>query len=161
MNPTTIALVVMALLFAGYVIVQVRPMAGRGGRKASSAIREAHARAREAKSPDARAAALADAGDAAAKAGRWVSAAGSFLRALRAQPGSVELVRRTATALAPRPRLLEPLLLRRIAALAPDATAPADPVFLALLEELAALYGRGRDKGKALVVERLLARERS
>ena len=163
MSPTTVALVVMALLFAVYVIVQVRPTSRRGGRRASGAIRAAHARAREAKSPEARAAALAEAGEAAASAGRWVSAAGGFLRALRAEPESAALVHRTAAALAPRPRMLEPLLLRRIAALAPDPDEPADPVLLALIEELAALYRRGRDKGdkgRALTLERLLARER-
>lgn len=151
----------MAFLFAVYVIVQVRPMATKNGRRATGEIRGAHLRAREAKTDDERAAALAEAGEAAARAGRWVSAAGSFLRALRAVPDSAAIVHRTAKALAPRPRLLESLLLRRVAASSAEPADGAEPALVALLEELLALYGRKREKGKARLVERLLARERA
>ncbi len=158
-TPTTIALLVMVALFAVYVIVQVRPAARRGGRKTTEAIRAAHGRAREAKTTEARSAALADAGEAAAKAGRYVSAAGSFLRALRANPASPEIVHRTGAALASRPRLLESLLLRRVAAVPAAPPSSRDPAFIALLEELAVVYGHRRDRGRARLVERLLARE--
>jgi len=156
-TPTTVALVLVAFLFALYVLVQVRPMFSRGGRRASSAIREAHGRARTAKTPEERSDALLEAGEAAAKAGRWISAAGSFLRALRADPASPSVIRRTAAALAPRPRLLESVLLRKVAS-ADKMASPADPALVATLEALKALYEKRREKGKARLVELLLER---
>jgi hypothetical protein len=158
-TPATIALLAVALLFAVYVIVQVRPLGPKGARGASSAIRAAHARARDATSAEARAGALVEAGEVAAKARRWVSAAGSFLRALRADPTSADVVRRTASALAPRPRLLESVMLRKVAAV--EATGASDPALVAALEALHSLYAAKRDKGRARLVERLLERERA
>ncbi len=156
-SASTIALVAVALLFAVYVIVQVRPGFLRGGRRATTGIREAHDRARTATTPDARALALVEAGEVAAKAGRWISAAGSFLRAFRSDPSSALVVTRTAAAMAPRPRLLESLLLRKVATFDP-ATPPGDPALVTTLEHLRALYEKRRDKGKARLVELLLAR---
>lgn len=155
MSASTIALVAVAFLFAVYVIVQVRPAMLRRGRRATTGIREAHDRARTATTPDARALALVEAGEVAAKAGRWISAAGSFLRAFRSDPSSAAIVTRTAAAMAPRPRLLESILLRKVAAFDPG-TPPGDPALVATLEELKALYEKRRDKGKARLVEMLL-----
>lgn len=116
MSLSQIAVIVVVALFAAYIVVQVRPGLGRDGGLGRE-IESARKRARSAESPASRADALAQAGALAAKARRWGSAGAYFLRALRADPASAELVRRVQTELGGRPRLAEKLFLRRLAAL--------------------------------------------
>ncbi len=160
MTPTTIALLATVLLFALHVIVQVRPSLSRRAREADGKVRAARARAREGEARD-RALALAEAGEAAAGAGRWISAAGSFLRAMRVDPSSGEVVDRAAAALARRPRLLESLLLRRVAAAPAGGGTDRDEALVACLRGLESIYRARKDKGRARLVERLRAREDS
>jgi hypothetical protein len=160
MNATTLAVVIAAGLFLGYLLVQVRPGRSRRRKELDSAIRAARLRAMDAKTDADRAEALTAAGELAAKSSRWTSAAGLFLRALRAHPASADVVRRTSAALALRPRLLESILLRRVAASAAQPGPDADEALVASLEGLAEIYGRRHDKGRARLVERLLAREK-
>jgi hypothetical protein len=80
-------------------------------------LREARARIEAAKDPVARAQALCDAADITARGGgRYGSAAGLYQRALRTDPKSAEIVSRAVAGLAKRPRALESLLWRALAA---------------------------------------------
>lgn len=154
-----IVLVAAVAFFALYLVLQFRPRA-KHKRTLDASIREARARAHAAKTPSERAKALADAGDAAARAHRWVAAAGFFLRAMRAEPQSVEAVNRAADGLRPRPRMAEQLLWRRLGALEPDASDRA--VIAALAGSLASLYeGPLHDRGKAHALRRLESHEKT
>jgi hypothetical protein len=159
MTPTQIAIAAAAALFLVYLLVQVRPLRPKGTPATNGKIAEAKKRARTAKSPEARAAALADAGEAAVRGGHVRAAAGLFLRALRADPRSVEVVRRVSAALASRPALLEGLLLRRVAmsSASPD---DEDPALAEAVEALAKVWKTRRSRGLMRMAERLAARER-
>lgn len=149
----------ICLLFGAYVLWQLLPGRRRGRRAHLAAVRDARARASAATTPDERADALAEAGEAAAKARRWTSAAGLFLRALRAAPKRASIIARTAEALAARPRMSEQLLWRRLGALPDDDE--HRPASLELATRLAALYEhRLRDPARASVLRRLAAHER-
>jgi hypothetical protein len=158
MTPIQIAIAAAAALFLLYVLVQVRPLASGAGRHASKEMSAAKKRAHEAKSPEERAAALTDAAVAAVRVGRSRAAAGLFLRALRASPERVETVGAMVGALRSRPALLESLLLRRVA-MAPAEPSGADPALEAALHGLADLYDGRRERGRARLVRRLIARE--
>ena len=159
---TRIVLVAAIALFLIYLVIQVRPRAQRR-RELEKSIKSARARAHEAKEPEERARALGDAGEAAARARRFVAAAGFFSRAMRHDPRSVDAIRRTADGLAKRPREAEKLLHRRLAALSAgggdrDETAGARAE---LAGSLAAIYeGPLADPRKALVMRRLEHLER-
>lgn len=154
MQPSQIVLLVAAALFGVYLFVMFRPGGGRARRKLDAPIREARSRAHRAKTPDAKAEALAEAGEAAANAKRWVAAAGYFLRAMRTVPASEQIVKRAATALLQRPQLAETTFWRRIAAL-PDDEAHRG-AFVASVRALAALYeGPMPDRGRAKALRRL------
>ena len=148
-----IVLIAAVVLFGLYLLLQFRPR--QHHRKTLQAsIREARARAHAAKTPEERALALTDAGEAAAVARRWVASAGFFLRAMRADPGSVEAIRRAALSLRPRPRAAEQLLWRRLGAVGEGE--PNRPVQAALAGALADLYETAlRDATKARVMRRL------
>jgi hypothetical protein len=109
-------LIVAAIAFGTFILWQVRPALSRERAANRVALREAQKRIEEAKDDQARALALCDAGDASAKELSSGRAVAFYLRAMRTNPSSAELVERAATALARRPRALESLLWRRLAA---------------------------------------------
>ncbi len=105
-----IPLVVAAALFAVVLVVRTRPRFG-GAERPSQAIRDAKEALGRATTDEARAAALAAAGDAyAALVGRGGSAVSFYLRAFRIQPTSLALVDRASLALARKPFALESFL---------------------------------------------------
>ena len=144
-------------LFTAFVLLQLWPARRSRRRSGLASVRDARARAASAASPAARALALADAGDAAARARRWTSAAGLFLRALRASPAETGIPARLLEALGrSRPRLVEAILWRRLAALPDDPAHRVATVELA--SALASLYDRRlRDRPKARVLRRFLS----
>src|SRR5262245_5584535 len=120
--PWRAALLVVAAAFVVFLIAKLLPVASRGP-QGSSALSGAKARAREATTARDRALALCDAGDAAlALPFGATRAAAYFLGAMRADPEWAGSVERAASALSGRrPRLLEKLLWRRLAATPWDA----------------------------------------
>jgi hypothetical protein len=112
-------LVLATCAFLAVLLWRVRPAwPWSGKRKASrEALREARARIEAAKDPTARALALCDAADLTARPGvRLGGAAGLYQRALRTDPSSAAVVSRAVAGLASRPRALESLLWRTLAA---------------------------------------------
>ncbi|MBL8744573.1 MAG: hypothetical protein JNK04_25870 [Myxococcales bacterium] len=158
MDATRIALIGIAAAFAVYLFVQVRPALSPRRRALYAELRAARQRAETATSEPARAVALSDAGEVAARASRWVAASGLFLRALRADPENLELVTRMRDALAPRPRLLASILERRMGAI--DDGPSERPAFVAMARALLPLYeGPLRRRFHAKLMARLLAHE--
>lgn len=105
--------------FLTVLLWRVRPAWPWSSRRAASreSLREVRARIESAKDPVARAQALCDAADITARGGGgYGSAAGLYQRALRADPKSADIVRRAVAGLAKRPRALESLLWRALAA---------------------------------------------
>ncbi len=149
----------ICLIFGAYVLSQLWPGRRRGRGGSLAAVKEARKRAAAATSPEERAAALADAAEAAARGRRWTSAAGLFLRALRADPAQPRIVVRADEALAARPRIIESILWRRLAALPDDDAHRA--ASLELATRLATIYEeRLRDPARAAVLRKLAAHER-
>jgi hypothetical protein len=141
MQDWSIPLTFSTVAFLAWLVWRVRPAVGWGRRRRISPaeIRAARARITEAPDTAARALALCDAADIMAKTiGGAPSARGLYLRAIRTDPGSIEIVRRTATGLASRPRQLESLLWRHLA-LAPWA-GESRLAARASLDALRALY---------------------
>jgi hypothetical protein len=138
-------LVVATAAFFALVVWRVRPampLTFNVGRKAAMAretFRTARARIEAAKSEQERAIALCDAADIVTQsvAGR-ASATGLYLRALRSDPLSVEVVTRARNGLASRPRALESLMWRHLAA--SPWTGPSAGAASAALDALQALY---------------------
>jgi hypothetical protein len=149
-----IVLASVAVLFLAFLVWQMRP----GGRHRSTGgadVRAARARAIAATSPRARAEALCEAGTLAARGpGRW-TVAGSFLRAMNADPTWPESVEQLVAALRRRrPRLLEKILWRRLGRLPWDDAHRA--VLLAITSGLRQLYEKERrDASRAAVFRRL------
>ncbi len=158
MDATQITLIGVAVVFGGYLLVQVRPAFSPRGRALLAEVRSSRKRATEATTPELRAVLLAQAGEAAARAKRWVSAAGLFLRALRADPESVSLITRMTAALSPRPRLLGSILERRM-----DSLSESDRgrrAFIAMARALVDLYqGPLRRRFHAKLIGRLIGHE--
>lgn len=152
-----VPLAVLAIVFLAVLLWQNRPALARSRPPLRAALREARARIEGAADDEARARALCDAGDACATSlGRAGSAQGYYLRAMRCDPRSVELVERAARGLARRPRALEALLWRRLGAepWTDETRAPA----LAAMRALAGLYAeRLRDPHRARALENALA----
>ena len=136
-----VPLVVATFVFFAFLLWRLRPCHGRrrAGRGKGAALRAAKQRVEAAKSDEERALALCDAGDAAAGglAGSD-SAVGYYLRAMRTNPRSAELVARAAQGLARRPRALESLLWRRLGA--EPWSGGGEAAARAALDELARLY---------------------
>jgi hypothetical protein len=112
-------LVVAAAAFLFVLLWRVRPAIpwAWGPRRpaARKALREAQGRIESATDPIARARALCDAADVMARGvGGASSATGLYLRALRTDPRSAEIVNRAVTGLTARPRALESLLWRHL-----------------------------------------------
>ncbi len=150
-----IPLVVSAVVFGGFMLWRMRPSMGERGGTVRAALRDANARLEKASTDEDRGRALADAGDVCARAiGRSGSAVNYYLRAMRADPVSIELVTRAAASLGKRPRALEALLWRRLGEPWGEAAAPAHH---AALLALAAVYDRrAKTRPKARAVEHLL-----
>lgn len=158
MDLSQIAILAAVGFFFAFLFFQFRPSARRARREVGLAIRDARARAYKAKSPEERSAALSDAAEAAVKAKRWVAAAGYFLRAMRGNPASAEIVARAGAGLARRPALSERTFWRRLAAL-PDDDAHRS-AYLETVRQLASLYESALpDAGRARVLRRLEALE--
>jgi hypothetical protein len=139
MQEWQIPLLVAAGVFAAFMVYRVRPAFLSRERWASrEALRAARARVEAAKDATSRALALSDAGDAAARAGSATSANGFYLRAMREDPTSPEIVARAAAALARHPRSLESLLWRRLAN--EEWTGEGRAAAVAALKHLVALY---------------------
>jgi hypothetical protein len=154
-----LALAVAAALFGAFIVWRVRP--SFGPRRVTKAHREAFVAARAkleaATSPEARALALCDVGDArAAMAGKATSALGYYLRAIRIAPASVEPIRRAAHALAKKPRALESLLWRRLGS--SEWTGENRSAAVVALTELQRIYaGSVRNRSRAKALRSLLA----
>jgi len=108
----SIPLVVATAVFLAFLLWRVRPfIGGRGAGAGREALREAQTRIEAAKTEPERATALCD----AAELMRAGEARGMYLRAMRADPASAEVVARAVAGLARRPRALESLLWRYLA----------------------------------------------
>jgi hypothetical protein len=150
-----VPLLISALAFTAFLVFRMRPAIGPKSREQAAALKEAKQRIEAAKDDAARAKALCDAADACARLGRLNGAVGFYLRALRADPKSKEVVERTAAGLAKRPGQLENLMWRQLGAVdwkeAKEAQAAA-------LHALAAIYARRpRHAHRAKAVEHALA----
>jgi hypothetical protein len=147
----------VAVLFLAFLLWRMRP--GDPRRAVLGAeVKAARERARAATTPRARAEALVDAGNLAVRDGaRWTSAAGSFLRAMNADPTWPDAVHQMVLAFRRRrPRLLEKILWRRLGHLPWDDA--HRPVLLAVTSSLRELYEKERrDTTRAAVFRRLEA----
>ena len=135
-------LLVSAIMFAAFLVVRLRPAVTPKARASAAALVEAKRRIESAEDDPARALALADAADACALLGRTTSAVGYYLRALRSDPTSPRVVERAALGLARRPRALEHLMWRHLAAHPWDGE--RRDASLACLRTLARIYARKR-----------------
>jgi hypothetical protein len=134
MQEWSLPLILATGAFLLLLLWQVRPLIpGRRRGASREALRQARARVEAASTDRERALALCDAADLL----KTASAKGLYQRALRADPGSVEVIRRAADALARRPKALESLLWRHLAA-SPWSTSP--DASTAVLDALRALY---------------------
>jgi hypothetical protein len=143
MQSWSLPLIIATAAFLAVLLWRVRPAFLGGQRRASrEALRAANERVSSAADDAARAAALCDAAElVVANLGGPANAAALFQRAMRAAPGSAEVVARAARTLAHRPRALEALLWRRLAATPWDATSM--PAIRKALDALRSLYERG------------------
>jgi hypothetical protein len=141
MQDRSLPLILATTAFLAVLLWRVRPslLSGRRRRASRDALREARARIESAPDDVARARAICDAADLVAKRiGGGVSAKGLYLRALRSDGTSVDLVLRAVTGLARRPRTLEAVLWRHLATV--PWTGPSGDAALASLDALRALY---------------------
>jgi hypothetical protein len=148
-------LAAVAVLFLAFLLWQMRPDGTRRGAVGAD-VRAARARALAATSPRARAEALCEAGTLALEGkARWTAAAGSFLRAMNADPTWPESVQQLALAFhRRRPRTLERILWRRLGHLPWDDA--HRPVLLVIAACLRQLYEKERrDASRAAVFRRL------
>lgn len=123
------------------ILWRVRPAFGPVRRSGRVALREAQARVQGAADEAARARALCDAADIVVTDAPLAGSARAqalYMRALRADPASAEIVARAVVGLARRPRTLEALLWRHLGAA--DWKGPCKPAMVAALEALRGLY---------------------
>jgi hypothetical protein len=157
MDTWKIPLVIVALLFGVIVFWRVRPLILSGRREARDALRAAKERIESAQAGPERAEALCQAAELVLGGARGAgeSAVGYYLRAMRADPTSANVVERAAAGLAKCPRALESLLWRGLAAAPwPPRRAAAE----AALRHLVALYtGPLRQPARARSLEHALA----
>jgi hypothetical protein len=145
MQASSLALAVATGAFALMLLWRVRPAFGPGRRR-HAALKEAQARIEAAADEPSRALALCDAADlVAARMAGSGSAKGLYMRAMRADPSSVDVVSRAVAGLARRPRALESVLWRHLSLSAPavppgSRKGPARGAMLASLDALRSLY---------------------
>ena len=151
-----IVLAGVAVLFLLFLLWQMRPGGRRHGALGSE-VRAARARAHSATTPTARAEALCEAGTLAAKHGRWTAAAGSFVRAMNADPTNAHVVEQLVHVFRRRRSLvLEKMLWRRLGNLPWDDAHRA--VLAVITSTLRQLHEKERrDKLRAAVLRRLEA----
>jgi tetratricopeptide (TPR) repeat protein len=150
-----VPLLISAIAFFAFLVFKMRPAIGRHGREHAAALKEANDRIAKAPDDAAKANALCDAGDALVRLGRLNGAVGYYLRALRANPKSKDIVERTATGLAKRPGQLENLLWRQLGAV--EWKSDAREAQIAALRALGAVYAkRPRHQHRAKAVEHAL-----
>ena len=128
-------------VFLAFMLWKARPAQTRTrGQRAEHRQRmtELESKALAASSPDERAALLSDAAEECAQAGDVRRASAMFQKAIEANTGSVETVRRAVLVLAPFPNALSNVLWRLLA-LAPWSGPSREAVALSL-DELAKLY---------------------
>ena len=157
MEDWQIPLIGATAAFAAFLLWQARPaFFALEARTMGRLAKEAQKRAEDAPNDQLRALALCDAGDEVARhLGGGASAAGFFLRAMRTDPTSAEIVNRASLALARRPRALESLLWRKLSA--DPWTGPARPAVVAALRHLAGIYmGARRSAVRAKAIEHAL-----
>ena len=130
--------------FVLFLVLRMAPgPLGAVVRRKVPGLAEAVQKVKDAEGDAAKAKALLDAGDLAAKAGAHVAtASGYYLRAMRLAPESLEPVERLATLLRVRPRALDRILWRRLAAI--PWTGESRPVAARMAELLAARTTRKR-----------------
>jgi hypothetical protein len=161
MTAPQIALLVVAGLFGGYLLFQIRPTFSKGRRTLVAKARQARDRAHQASEPTERSRALAEAGTFSAEARRFVPASGFFARALREDPSSAEAVQSFVAAMSKaRPRVVESTLWRRLGVI-PDDAKHRDAEH-AIIEGLILLYeGPLQSPGRARVLRKVIARAAS
>lgn len=140
MKDSFLPLLVAAASFLAVLLWRVRPLGPWSSRARSSreALREARARLESAQDDAGRARALCDTADLlAAQLGGRSSARGLYLRAMRLDPKSVQIIERAALCLSKHPRALEALLWRRLAA---EPWSGSREATVAILDALRALY---------------------
>jgi hypothetical protein len=140
-------LIVATAAFLLVLLYRVRPEIGWARRaRASQALQDARARIASATTDADRARALCDAASLLGPS----SAAGMYLRAVRADPASPEVVERAVAGLGHRPRLLESVLWRHLAAAPWPATRLATRTTLSALVTLYEGPLRDPTRAKAL-----------
>jgi len=140
MKDSFVPLIASAGAFLAVLLWRIRPVApwDRDARASRDALRQARARIEAVPEGPERARALCDAADLVARRGSGQrSAAGLFARAIRSDPASVDVIRRTVAGLARRPRALESLLWRHLALATWHGSSDA---VAASLDALRALY---------------------
>jgi hypothetical protein len=150
-----IPLLVSAIAFALFLFFKMRPAVSADGRESAQVLRDAKQRIETAKDEPTKAKALCDAADACARLGRINGAVGFYLRAMRADPKSKEIVERAAGSLVKRPRAIEKLMWRHLAA--GPWTGEGREAALAALRALAAVYGRRPNQPRARALEHAVA----
>jgi hypothetical protein len=139
MQASSLALAIATGAFAIMLLWRVRPSLGAGRRGRRAALKEAQAHIEAAGDDPARALALCDAADLmAARLAGSGSAQALYMRAMRADPSSVEVVSRTVAGLERRPRTLESVLWRHLSA--GPWNGPMQTAMLASLDALRSLY---------------------
>jgi hypothetical protein len=137
----SLALVVATGAFVLTLLWRVRPSFGPVRRSGRASLRDAQAHTEAASDEPARAKALCDAADivvAASPLAGSVRAQGLYMRALRADPGSGEVIARAVAGLAKRPRALESLLWRHLGS--GPWSGPQRDAMVAALDALRVLY---------------------
>ena len=140
MQDAFVPLIASAGAFLAVLVWRVRPRGPWTAKRQASreALREAQGRALTAPDDTERARALCDAADLLAAQVRGRSSAkGLYLRAMRLDPKSVEVIERTVAGLARRPKALESLLWRRLAT---TQWKESRETTAAVLDALGALY---------------------
>jgi hypothetical protein len=135
-------LVLSAVAFAAFMVFRFRPAISHEGRITAARLKEARQRILAAKDDAARAVALCDAADACAQLGRTGRAVSFYLRALRADPGTMLVAARASEGLARRPAALEKVMWRQLASARFDG-ASRDAGIVAL-RALAGSYAKRR-----------------
>jgi hypothetical protein len=156
MQDTSVPLVVATTAFLGVLLWRVRPLVAWTAhrRELREALEGARVRIESARDDVERARALCDAADLlAAHVHTRTAAIGYYLRAMRSDPASVEVIARATAGLARRPRALESLLWRHLAL---AQKGPGHDAMRAALEGLKNLYeGRLRSGVRARALEKV------
>jgi hypothetical protein len=152
MSDLKLPLVILALLFVLLMLIRMRLTTPKRGRATRQALAEAEAKIASAVSDAARALALCEAAEACVRRlSRNERAVSYFMKAMKADSASAEVVERVVQALDHRPRALEAVLWRRLAITEwGNQNRAATTVALRALAGLYATKLRNPTRGKAL-----------